>query len=95
MTKLQTSASISMASDLKEHRFFYGLGIISFLAIGISSLESSHVADFTRPSMSTNKTDLLRTLFEATGLIGCAAMALQETMRVRGVLPDMQTGASS
>ena len=44
--------------------------------------------------LSTRHLEILYApLGDRAGVIGCAAMALQETMRGRGVLPDPQTGA--
>ena len=73
-----------------------------FIAGGISHIGPMFLASIRQSiyqrslPLSTRHLEILYApLGDRAGVIGCAAMAFQETMRVRGVLPDMQTGASS
>ena len=71
-----------------------------FIAGGISHIGPMFLASIRQSiyqrslPLSTRHLEILYApLGDRAGVIGCAAMALQETMRVRGVLPDPQTGA--
>ena len=71
-----------------------------FIAGGISHIGPMFLASIRQSiyqrslPLSTRHLEILYApLGDRAGVIGCAAMAFQETMRVRGVLPDMQTGA--
>ena len=73
-----------------------------FIAGGISHIGPMFLASIRQSiyqrslPLSTRHLEILYApLGDRAGVIGCAAMAFQETMRVRGVLPDMQTGAQS
>ena len=73
-----------------------------FIAGGISHIGPMFLASIRQSiyqrslPLSTRHLEILYApLGNRAGVIGCAAMAFQETMRVRGVLPDMQTGAES
>ena len=73
-----------------------------FIAGGISHIGPMFLASIRQSiyqrslPLSTRHLEILYApLGNRAGIIGCAAMAFQETMRVRGVLPDMQTGAQS
>jgi glucokinase-like ROK family protein len=73
-----------------------------FIAGGISHIGPMFLASIRQSiyqrslPLSTRHLEILYApLGDRAGVIGCAAMAFQETMRVRGVLPDMQTGAES
>ena len=73
-----------------------------FIAGGISHIGPMFLASIRQSiyqrslPLSTRHLEILYApLGDRAGVIGCAAMAFQETMRVRGVLPDMQTGAIS
>ena len=73
-----------------------------FIAGGISHIGPMFLASIRQSiyqrslPLSTRHLEILYApLGDRAGVIGCAAMAFQETMRVRGVLPESQTGVQS